>query len=255
MLKRYNKYRTCSFSVIFVFTVLLLAGCYQTSGPAPVAKLGLNSGGINNTVLVRKHDTVWRISKRFRLPLQDIVLINDLKAPYALNAGQRIRLPEPKEYRVGEQDTLYSISRVFQVDLNHLVRLNNLRAPYRLHAGQILRLPSSRHHVSSPRQIAPRYSDYKKPERVYKTPRTVTAEKPAASFSTRQTKQPPRQINKPRLAKNYAVKQSQHTGFIWPVRGRILSGFGPKSGGGFFLGLGNRAVARQVWLRGRCVFR
>jgi lipoprotein NlpD len=45
--------------------------------------------------VVRRGDTLWAISQRTDVPLVDLAAANQIAAPYAVLAGQRLRLPRP----------------------------------------------------------------------------------------------------------------------------------------------------------------
>ncbi|HRC27664.1 MAG TPA: LysM domain-containing protein, partial [Alphaproteobacteria bacterium] len=111
--------------------------------PAPVTYYGRSEGaGSTGVHTVSRGETLYKIAGRYRLPIRDIVTLNDIRPPFALTAGQRLRLPPPREYRVRNGDSLYEVSRLFSTDTREIVRLNALSSPYRLEPGQTLRLPS-----------------------------------------------------------------------------------------------------------------
>ncbi len=121
-----------------------ITGCViaDTQAPAPAISYGFAGGAASagmHTVI--GHETLWSIAQNYRLSMQDIIRINDLKPPYGLAPEQRIKLPAPREYRAKANDTLYGISRMFDVSVTELARLNALREPYAVTAGQALRLP------------------------------------------------------------------------------------------------------------------
>lgn len=125
---------------------LLLSGCLTPTGkqkPAELVAYG-GKGGAGSTGMhtVLEGDTVYTVSKRYNLPLRDIITANNLSAPYHLPRGYRIKLPPPNEYRVRKGDTLNGLSRLFSASVSEMARLNDLPAPYVVKTGQILRLPS-----------------------------------------------------------------------------------------------------------------
>lgn len=108
-----------------------LAGC--NIPPRPVTP---------SLATVQPGESVYDIARRFNVPLRDLIELNALTPPYALQPGQVLRLPLPREYQVVSGDSLYAISRRFGVDSSELARLNNLSPPYTIFVGQRLRLPS-----------------------------------------------------------------------------------------------------------------
>lgn len=121
-----------------------LAGCQQRlSGLAPWS-IGGDSAGPSaaGAVVVAPGDTAYAISRRYEVPLRDLIELNKLTPPYTLEPGQRLALPSARQYIVQPGDTLYGVSRMFSVDVSELTRLNNLTPPYAIKTGQPLRLPS-----------------------------------------------------------------------------------------------------------------
>ena len=132
---------------LFAFTaVLLIAACVNlgTQKPAPVITYGQGSGGGSAGVHnVMAGDTLYTVASAYRLPMRDIVLLNNIKAPFKLRDGQRLKLPPPQEYRARAGDTIYDVSRLFGVNSSEIARLNRIGPPYSLQSGQTLRLPSA----------------------------------------------------------------------------------------------------------------
>ncbi len=205
-----------------------LAACDDTPSSAPVFKLGTKIDSASGVATVREGDTLWRISQRYRLPLRDIIDMNKLSPPYPLALGQRILLPPPMDYKVQERDTLHGVARTFGVSVSQLVRVNKLAAPYRLRIGQVLRIPSST------------------PGAVEKKQKIVS--KTSAPPSSRPAVPPPpgktiykwmgetrQQVSSPsgeeRNTPPVVISSMGSGKFIWPVKGKVVSSYGPKDGG------------------------
>ena len=194
----------CAIALVFV-----LSACGTNDTPAPYVhygeKGGADSAGVHT---VNTGDTLWSIANRYKLSMQDIIHVNNLRAPYLIDVTQRITLPPPNTYKVREGDSLYTISRTFNVSLTELSRLNNMRAPYTIYKGDVLRLPSRR-----PSNAVYNYADNS-------SSAPVAARKPT-----------PRSVKK----KINARVPSRSSGkFSWPLQnrtGRIISSYGPKKGG------------------------
>lgn len=173
------------------FGYILVAVCYLC-GCASLNWWGGNA----DTVSVRKGDTLYSISRRYNVPIKDLININNLSSPYTLYIGQTLRLPTKKYHIVQRGESLYSISRLHNVDVTTLSRINNLQTPYSLAVGQKLLLPASVAASS-------------------KTP--VVSASPANNTAQRyQSNNIP--TNPP------TIKRSNK--FIWPVQGTVISGFG-----------------------------
>ena len=109
---------------------------------------------------VRKGDSLIKIAKKFGVSTKDIIKANNLKRPYHLRAGQRLKIPikyasksyKPRKtssrkdysysycsrkYRVKPGDTLSEIAQKFGTSTKTLKRINGLRSST-LRVGQIL---------------------------------------------------------------------------------------------------------------------
>jgi murein DD-endopeptidase MepM/ murein hydrolase activator NlpD len=194
-------------SLMATFIVLLAAGCGPDKGPAPVTLYGASEGpGSAGMHTVSKNETLYRIAARYNLPMRDIIAVNDLSPPYMLRAGQRIELPPPRNYTVRSGDTLYGISRLFGVSSTDIARLNDLRAPYTLQSGETLRLPPAV--PEAPTQSAAAQGMI--------TPAARPQAEAANTSSAAVTTTPP----------------ARSAGrFLTPVKGPVISGYGPKKDG------------------------
>jgi murein DD-endopeptidase MepM/ murein hydrolase activator NlpD len=187
--------------ILFLSFTLFLMACGGSSQPAPFKDYGLRGGADSAGVhTVASGDTVWNISNRYEVSMQDIVTVNRLKSPYVLALGQRITMPPPRVYKVRKGDSLYTISRTFDVSQTNLARINKLKSPFTIHEGQKLNLPVA--------------GNKKTVHRVANTNKLAT---------DKITKKPARK-------KTIAIKKGK-TNFIWPVNGPIISSYGTKENG------------------------
>ena len=121
--------------------IWLTTGCSFNSGQVQLLNWGWF--GTPDTVTVQRGDTLYSISKRYNVPLRDLIEANNLTPPYTLVIGRQLRLPTAKFHVVCKGDTLYNISKRYNVDVTTLSKLNNLQAPYTLSIGQRLAIPGS----------------------------------------------------------------------------------------------------------------
>lgn len=174
------------------------------------------AGGVSKTragrVQVRAGDTLYSISRREQVPLRALIDANSLKPPYGLRPGQTLTVPAVRVYVVVPGDTVAAVARRFDVGIGDVIRQNDLKAPdFGLFAGQRLVLPW-RGSESGTAAVRAEY---------------VTAPERA---SVRAMPEPP----SPRieLADPDADPPKRAAGkFLWPVRGKVVSGFGSKGGG------------------------
>lgn len=143
------------------------------NAPPPAPSVNMPSTA-DNFYIVQKGDTLYAIMRKSGVPIENLIVLNQLSSLNNLKAGQSLRLPDlaqplkqpeiisaqpltlPSEItsrantdasstlvdrhvvRVG--DTLYAISRKTGVSIERLVSLNQLDSPNSLNAGRQLRL-------------------------------------------------------------------------------------------------------------------
>ena len=136
-------------ALLALAVMLPLAAACQRSGPLPpVTTIGTAPDSAGGAVIVARGDSLYTLSRRYNVPLRDLIEVNRLTPPYNLEPGQRVLLPSSRQYIVQKGDTLTSISRMFNVEMTELSRLNALNAPYAVQTGQPLRLPAGGNRIS-----------------------------------------------------------------------------------------------------------
>ncbi|MDR0967556.1 MAG: LysM peptidoglycan-binding domain-containing M23 family metallopeptidase [Rickettsiales bacterium] len=177
-------------------------------------------------IVVARGDTLYSLANKHKTPLRDLVDANKLTAPFALSVGQKLKLPTARVHIVQNGETLYSISRQYSVDLHSLATTNKIAAPYSLRVGQKLDLPASVRVF-----VVKEAPSVKSTEPPVKSDSVKTKTTPVAEQSAVKTKTENKKISSspskplPRVAAQSSMK------FTWPVRGKILSGFGYKKNG------------------------
>lgn len=155
------------------------------------------SSGIRE-ITVANGETLYSISRQHQVSARDLIAQNHLNPPYFIKPGDKLLIPSAIYHEVSAGDTLYSISRVYGMKVNDLVELNNLHEPYSVSVGERIRI-SRNTDVST--QVTQK-TDFKKP-----------SEEP---------------LNKPGFVASTLDKFNK---FSWPIKGQVISKFGPKSGG------------------------
>lgn len=125
---------------------LALAACdpNMTSGGAPVTRGPAAMAGCGPSVTAYSGDTVYSIARRCNVSVRELIEANHLQAPYQINAGMVLRIPGGSgEYVVQRGDTLLVVARKLGVDFQALARTNGKSAPYTIFVGEKLRVPGS----------------------------------------------------------------------------------------------------------------
>jgi LysM repeat protein len=99
--------------------------------------------------VVRAGDWVYSIARDFDVHPDDIISLNGLTPPYALEPGDVLKIPPAGEpapegatlYRVQAGDTVFSIARRFGVDPQEIIDANDMDPPYALDVGDRLIIP------------------------------------------------------------------------------------------------------------------
>jgi murein DD-endopeptidase MepM/ murein hydrolase activator NlpD len=226
--------------------MLVLAACgQQRYGQAPVingstgervqrAPAAVATPG---SISVRRGDSLYRIARRYKVRLRGIIDANNLKPPYTIFPGQKLKLPVSGVHVAARGETIYQIARRYGTEPGTLVRLNRISPPYRLTPGQRVALPSgasrqapsvqaTRQSVNPPavREAAPQTRQITR-QNSRRNPRQRNASAPPAPRAVLPSE---RVVVKRAPTTSRAVKPppSSRGGFIWPVSGRLLSKFG-----------------------------
>ncbi|MBO5443478.1 MAG: M23 family metallopeptidase [Alphaproteobacteria bacterium] len=199
---------------IFLLPLLLLTnGCTYYNGRIQLYNFSSMFNSHPDRITVRKGDTLYSISRRYNVPIRDIVEANSLTPPYTLIIGRTLRLPSAKCHIVAKGDTLYNISKRYDVDVTSLSRINHIEMPYTLRIGQRLILPGS---------VTSAGSSY-----ASSTSQT-TSQKSTSSFSFWKKSAPAASTTKKTASSSssYTPPKKRTSKFAWPVRGTIISKYG-----------------------------
>ncbi len=168
-------------------------------------------------------DTLYSISKKYQVSLHDLIKHNNLTPPYNLKNGTTIDIPVQTYHEVKAGDTIYGISRTYNMKINNLIEINELKEPYTLKAGTKIKVTKlSENNI-------------------------VTVQNPAPETKIVEKAPPPKNIQEPEVEEKSDVGLVEKVldklnHFSWPVRGQIISKFGPKSGGLYNDGINIKAA-------------
>jgi|TARA_R100000501_G_scaffold13654_3_gene24910 murein DD-endopeptidase MepM/ murein hydrolase activator NlpD len=184
--------------------------------------------------VVQPGDALSRIAERTGASTRAIANANGLSPPYVIFPQQRLRIPGGRYHRVNRGETGIAIALAYRVAWDRIVAANNLQPPYLLRVGERLLLPDG----APPQQVAetaPATPDTSPPDTA--PPADVPLSQQAAfdiDIDDIITGGEPAvaDASAPQAAASELPPPAPFDGrFIWPVEGRLLSGYGAKAGG------------------------
>jgi len=160
-------------------------------------------------VEVRANDTLYAVATRYQVTPQSVIVANGLQPPYNLRKGQVLKVSPRRTHTVRPGDSVYAISQRYAVSQYQLAQLNNLAPPFELKNGQTLQLPNS--------------LDFS----------VLDVGLPDGVSSTNIAQPTPTKTGVPTAQRKRFVAPSLagSSGFTWPVRGEIITEFGPSQRG------------------------
>ncbi|MDH5189385.1 MAG: LysM peptidoglycan-binding domain-containing protein, partial [Rhodospirillaceae bacterium] len=116
---------------------------WPPSGSGPGLAYGSGNDAFINAsaVTAGKGDTVYAIARRHQVSPREIIEINNLRPPYELEIGQRIKLPGGRVHVVKKGEYLSLIAKNYNSNAFSIARINGVSKPYTIYPGQKLRIP------------------------------------------------------------------------------------------------------------------
>jgi len=231
--------------------------------PAPAA----TAARPGETIEVLAGDTLFGLAKKHNVSVAELMSANDLKSP-AIKPGQRLVLPggksaarkplvrsEPAKiaaapasasaaaaastwtgsYTVKSGDSPYAIARQHRITLEELNRVNSISDPRKVMPGTVLKVPGgAATAVAAPAApVAPVAS-----APASEAPRVVqTTTKPVLLNPTAQPTTQVAALGQGETATDAETAPTAKTSavpagkFRWPAKGKVVSGFGPRTDG------------------------
>lgn len=241
------------------------APTYKQSTPAvpQVAAVEAPVAAPGGTVTVGQGMTLYAIARANNLPVSKLAAANNIRPPYAVHAGQVIRIPglndpvtpqvaavaQPAEpvaaapsgvrtgsgtHVVASGETMYSLARKYGVSPASIAEANGLSRTAQLAVGQTIRIPGApSSNLATKAPIPPASeelggNDTAAPQ----TAETQMQPLPGStlpSAGTTVAKSETAQV--PEVPAAAPVADASAAGMRWPVRGKVISGFGAKPNG------------------------
>jgi murein DD-endopeptidase MepM/ murein hydrolase activator NlpD len=211
------------------------------------------------TIIVGTSDTLDTLSRRYNVSSAAILQANGYKGPRALQPGQQLIIPHqaaataapalaappkaavaaapvvapPTVHVVNRGDTLMSIAHRNHVPVADLAKANGIDANSKLKLGQKITVPGAKSAAAAPVTAQPAAVAAAQP-----APVAAPATKMAAAGEPAQKARLAQATATPEAAvaaTETPLKTAEATGalptFRWPVRGRVVTGYGAKTNG------------------------
>ena len=227
----------------------------ETTGsvaPKSVARAAPSHGG-GTTIIVGTSDTLDILAKRYNVSTAEILRANGYKGPRALSPGQQLVIP-PRQtaaasapavappatrpvaaassvHVVNRGDTLHSIARRNHVPVGELARANNLDTSAKLGIGMKLTVPGAKTAGGQPALASAGPAQ----QVAAVSPPATRSLTPAAQQQSARLAQSNVQVEEKPAEPAAAAKPAETTSalpsFRWPVRGKVITGYGAKTNG------------------------
>ncbi len=213
-----------------------------TPEQAPARKWDWDGG---TPITVGQNDTLEGLSKRYGVPAAAILQANAIASPSGIRPGQKLVIPRSSNaalttsgppatratasqtaqaqsgtHVIAPGETLTSIARRYHVSLNDLAKANSIEPYAHVRMGDKLTIPDQSAATRTSAVTRPQAQANPAPVQkmaAAETPQTARALTPAA--------------NAPDDDETGKTANASSPAFRWPVRGRIITGFGPKPNG------------------------
>ena len=135
------------FSIFFIFSIFLF---FNNCGKGPTVKnivQGVydisekNNNHKSKKIKVLTGDTIYSLSKKYKITVKELIKFNKIKAPYVLKPSKFIKIPKPKTYKIKSGDTLYKIAKCNAIYIKDIKEKNLRLNEKKLIIGARINLP------------------------------------------------------------------------------------------------------------------
>lgn len=161
-------------------------------------------------IVVAPGDTLYSLSRKYSVPVNDLALMNDLRAPFSLTVGQKVRVPN-----------LATVTSVTSTSVAK-AETKSVSVPVKT--------------TMTAKTVAPKVGStvVAKNTTVKTTEKKPVEKKSVKVVENKKTeKQQVKRISSDPTKKLPKITKRSSAKFSWPVRGKILSNYGAKSNGLF----------------------
>jgi murein DD-endopeptidase MepM/ murein hydrolase activator NlpD len=210
-------------------------------------------------IIVAQGETIEAISHRHHVPASAIRQANNMGPTALIQPGQRLVIPRlaaaphisapqtrvagpafappaaaaPGAHVVVPGETIYSLARHYHLTPMAIAKANNLTLAQQLRIGQRIVIPGGANpRIAMPAQAAPAAQQ----QAAARPEVTPTVKQPAPKVAQAEPAQSARVVTPateplPETAPTGSAPANNAVSFRWPVRGRVIAGFGPKPNG------------------------
>jgi murein DD-endopeptidase MepM/ murein hydrolase activator NlpD len=235
-------------------------------GPKSIAATSTWNRDNGAMIIVGTSDTIESISQRYGVPSRDIMKANGLPTPRAIQPGQSLFIPRPQVHPapmvaavpaprmtppapvatvsavhyVNSGETLMSIARRNHMTAAKLAQANNLPPNAPLKIGMKLIVPGAKVAAITPAQqatvqpLAPPAAVAAPQPKAQQLAAVTTIGKPMAQAPVPVVRETAHMATETKEVEDTAKSADATAGlptFRWPVRGRVIAGYGAKTSG------------------------
>ena len=165
-------------------------------------------------IIITPGDTLYSLSRAYSVPVNDLAVMNNLTPPFALYAGQKVKVPNLSNAPVRSAATMPDAAAATPANNTAATKTSNT--------------------ATNKASASAAKTDSKTADKTTaQQTKTDTAASKNATASANTTPKPKEKISSDPSKKLPAIAARSSSKFSWPVRGSILSGYGAKSSGLF----------------------
>lgn len=215
-------------------------------------------------ITVGRGDTLYSVSRRYAIPVNDLAVMNNLQPPFDLKLGQVLRVPNVPEVNVNLENPIKQVTvNTPAVASVKPVQKTKEKSKTEVKSKETRKTESKKQEVkkqdlkkTEPQKADKKATSVKKAteQKVEKKPAEKTGKKENIAKSTVKTEKNTQKTETKTQKTNDKISSDPNqklpkivarssSKFAWPVRGKILSHYGAKTGGLFNDGINISASA------------
>ena len=176
--------------------------------------------------VVQPGDTLSHVVLKTGAGADAITDRNDLKPPFVLRPGQKLKIPAGRFHIVRKGQSGIAIARAYGVEWARIVELNHLQEPYILREGQRLLLPTGK-------DVAKMTLEQRAAAFTVDLTDIATGSEPALAPKAQPAAPTPSPVRTLAPTTPVAEPDVDFGGrFAWPLKGRVIRAHGPMANGG-----------------------